>query len=181
MEWARISLILSIIIALIGTIIAFVLIVPDKRRNNLNGFFKFVHDLFNFKFLVIEKILQATYIFLTIFMIIFGFFNIFTFIDVYSYRGGTATQWLGHYGFIIMLLGPIAIRIVYELFMMFVLLVKNVTQINNKLGTTYAENKPKAAPTAPTNPMNEGNWYCTQCGHPNSNANMFCNSCGKSK
>ena len=51
----------------------------------------------------------------------------------YSYYSGYRYEWVGYYGLIMMILGPIAIRIVYEFIMMAILLVKNVIQINNKL------------------------------------------------
>lgn len=68
--------------------------------------------------------LQALYIFATAFVILSGFFMLFQ---------TTYGHWLGGYGLLTMILGPIVIRLVYELLMMMVLLVKNVIAINNKL------------------------------------------------
>ena len=181
--------IVAIILAVAATVLSFIFIVPDKKRNRLPGFFKFVHDLFNFKFLIIEKILQAVYICATIYMILYGFFNIFRFVDNPWTR---ETTWIGWVGLLIMLLGPVAIRLAYELLMMFVLVVKNTTQINNKLGTSYAEKKTQApAPVAPSfaapempapqAPVQPDGWFCTQCGHKNAASSSFCNSCGKAK
>lgn len=42
-------------------------------------------------------------------------------------------HWLGGYGILIMILGPILIRLMYELLMMAILMLKNVISINNKL------------------------------------------------
>ena len=144
--WAIVSIILAIIVGIVGTIVSFILIVPDKRRNSLPGFLRFLHDLFNFKFLTIEKIMQAFYIFSTIFVIIYGFFSLFTFTEN---RWTGDVSWQGWMGFLIMIFGPVAIRLAYELLMMFIIVVKNTNQTNNKLGTSYAEDKPKTAdPTA---------------------------------
>ena len=41
--------------------------------------------------------------------------------------------WYGGYGLLTMILGPIVIRLAYEFTMMFLLLIKHVIQINNKL------------------------------------------------
>lgn len=45
----------------------------------------------------------------------------------------TGRHWLGGYGILLMVLGPIAVRLCYELLMMAVLLLKNVISINRKL------------------------------------------------
>ena len=116
-------------LAVVATILAYVFIVPENRREKLNAFGKFLHDTCNFKYLIVEKILQALYIFFTADMIILGFFMLFAAPkDFYGDR-----HWLGGYGLLIMIMGPIVIRLVYELLMMAVLLLKNVISINNKL------------------------------------------------
>lgn len=82
----------------------------------------------NFKFLIVEKILQALYIFVTAYLILCGFFMLFMAPETWTGR-----HWLGGYGILLMVLGPIAVRLCYELLMMAVLLVKNVISINRKL------------------------------------------------
>lgn len=47
------------LLAIAATVLAFVFIVPEKRREKLNAFGKFLHDTCNFKYLVVEKLLQA--------------------------------------------------------------------------------------------------------------------------
>ena len=117
------------ILAVVATVLAFVFIVPESRREKLNAFGKFLHDTFNFKYLIVEKILQALYIFFTADLIILGFFMLFAAPeDFFGHR-----HWLGGYGILIMILGPILIRLIYELLMMAILLLKNVISINNKL------------------------------------------------
>ena len=117
------------ILAIVATVLAYVFIVPEKRREKLNAFGKVLHDTCNFKYLIVEKILQALYIFFTADMIILGFFMLFA--APKDYFGNR--HWLGVYGILTMILGPIMIRLVYELLMMAVLLLKNVISINNKL------------------------------------------------
>ena len=117
------------ILAGVATVLAYVFIVPESRREKLNAFGKFLHDTFNFKYLIVEKILQALYIFFTADLIILGFFMLFAAPeDFFGHR-----HWLGGYGILIIILGPILIRLVYELLMMAILLLKNVISINNKL------------------------------------------------
>lgn len=57
--------IVAVIIAIVATVLAFIFIVPEKRRAQMGAFGKFLHDTCNFKYLIVEKILQALYIFAT--------------------------------------------------------------------------------------------------------------------
>ena len=122
--------VVALVLAIVATVLAFIFIVPEKRRQKMNAFGKFLHDTCNFKYLIVEKILQALYIFLTVYVILCGFFMLV--MAPQEYWTGRA-HWLGGYGILVMIVGPILVRLVYELLMMSVLLVKNVIGINNKL------------------------------------------------
>ena len=162
-------LIIAGVLALVATVLAFIYVVPEKKREKLGAFGKFLHDTCNFKYLMVEKILQALYIFTTAAVIIFGVLMLFR--TEYNYWTGDRI-WMGGYGLLIIILGPIAIRLSYELMMMAILLLKNVISINRKLKnqnersadadlfavpelhrTQPAE---QAAPAAPS--------FCTRCG-----------------
>lgn len=125
-----IFLIVAVVLAIAATVLAFIFIVSEKRREKLNAFGKFLHDALNFKYLIVEKVLQALYIFATAFVILYGVLQLFNVQQ--SYWGGGAT-WMGGRGLLLIILGPIAVRLSYELMMMAVLLVKNVMEINRKL------------------------------------------------
>ncbi len=166
--------IVALILAVVATVLALIFITPENRRAKLPEFFKFIHDTFNFKYLVLEKVLKALYIFATCSSILVGFFLLF--------------QRNGLIGLAIMLLGPIAIRIIFEMLMLMILLVRNVIEINKKLGKSGdSDNSPSfdfkfpkhthSAPTqhtapaaqyvAPQNtaPVTKENFvYCTMCG-----------------
>lgn len=166
--------ILALILAVAATILAFVFIVPEKRRNRLNAFGKFLHDTANFKYLIIEKVLQALYIFLTAYIVLEGFFMLFQVQDTW---GGS--RWLGGQGLLTMILGPIVVRIAYEGVLMFILLVKNVIQINNKLKA----NGDKPAEDVFANPVTEApaaaaSAFCTNCGAKVEGDSAFCTNCG---
>ena len=135
------------ILAIVATVLAYVFIVPEKRREKLNAFGKFLHDTCNFKYLIVEKILQALYIFFTADMIILGFFMLFA--APKDYFGNR--HWLGVYGILTMILGPIMIRLVYELLMMAVLLSKAAQPQNPQ------PQVPQSAPVAK---------FCGKCGSP---------------
>ena len=120
---------IALVLAITATVLAFIFIIPEKRREKLGAFGKFLHDACTFKFLLVEKILQALYIFSTAFVVFYGVFLLFN--VEYSYWGGT--HWTGGIGLLFILLGPILIRLSYELMMMVILLLKNVISINRKL------------------------------------------------
>lgn len=198
--------IIAFILALVGTIVSFVLIVPDKKRRSLNSFGVFLHDLFNFKYLIIEKILQFCYILSTIFIICYGILMLFCFQETWGgYYGGTRLVWVGWSGFLILLIGPVVTRLVYEASMMLIIAIKNIIQINNKLknqnekaenndvfsaapsANSYFRNN-NAAPAAPTAPVAPATpaaptaapttaapQFCTRCGAP-INANGKCSN-----
>ena len=69
--------IVALVLAIVVTVLAFIFIVPEKRRKKMGKFGKFLHDAVNFKFLIVEKILQALYIFVTAYLILCGFFMLF--------------------------------------------------------------------------------------------------------
>ena len=174
-------MVLGLILALVTAILAFIFIVPEKRRARLNKFGKFLHDLCNFKFLIIEKILQFCYVFATAFTLTGGFFMLFQVeTSAWSYR----TEWVGYRGILMMILGPIAVRIGYELIMMALLAVKNIIQINNKLKNQNEETADADPFTAPTVteyiPQQQPvvNAFCPNCGTPKA-PDEFCPNCGQ--
>ena len=194
-------LVVAILASIAATVLAFLFIIPEKKRAKLNKIGKFAHDFLNFKFLIIEKILQALYVLCTAFSVVFGFFMLFFFekgYTYYSYSGyayHTRAKWYGGWGLLLMIVGPIAIRLVYEGLMMAILLVKNVIQINNKIkgeaadtntdapAFTPVEAAPVAAPVATPvaapipanvcpncrNELVPGSSFCTYCGTPVNN------------
>ena len=163
----------ALIMAIAGTILSFIFITSEKKRDKLPKFFRIVADIFNFRGLIIEKILKALYIFFTLYSITYGFFTIFTGVNVLS-------------SLLTMLLGPIVIRISFELIMMFVLLVKNVISINNKL--KYQTEEPAKDDFSfdystlgnDEAPKTDNSVFCPTCGAKIDNGVLFCANCGTS-
>ena len=131
----------SLICAFAAAVLAFIFIIPEKKRAGLGKLMAFVHDILNFKTLFLEKILKALYALCTFACIAVGACWLFGF-SHYSYGGEygyTHTEWMGGWGILLMILGPIAVRLAYEGIMMFILLVKNTIEINNKMKSDKAE------------------------------------------
>ncbi len=135
--------VLGILLALGATVCTYIFILPEGKIKKTNKFFgkviNIARDLFNFKELYLEKILQALYILATIACITVGAMMLFGFSFWESWSGGLRVQWTGGYGLLLMIAGPIAVRIAFEVSMMFILLVKNVLQINSKLKNNTKE------------------------------------------
>ncbi len=172
---------IAVLFAIVLTVLSGVFIMPAKKRAGMNKFFKLVHDLFNFKWLILENVLKYIYVFLTIFIILTGFFTMTIGAIKYDY----AASELFFSGFLTMILGPVAVRIVYELLMMAILAVKNIISINNKL-----KNQNEDAPNddifaadfsefIPEKPVTNAK-FCANCGAPLGDGE-FCQNCGAKK
>lgn len=176
--------VLSGLTALAATIVAMILIVPEKKGAKLKGFGAFLHNILNFKSFLVEKIFHFLYVLCMCACIFGGFFMLFNFEEVYHYGGYYydgywTTEWNGYWGFLIMIGGPIAVRIAYEFIMMFILAVKNILEINRKLKgdvTVEAPATPVApvAPAAPAQPTS----FCPNCGTP-TNPDGSCPNCSR--
>ena len=123
---------IGIVATIVFTFLAYKHIIPENKRAGLNKLGQFLHDVFNFKFLIIEKVLQFFYVLATIACVCGGLSMIFGF-TAYEWRNRVYSEWYGIYGILAAVVGPFAIRLSYELIMMGILLVKNVMQINKKL------------------------------------------------
>lgn len=154
-----VMMVIAAIAAVAATVLTIIFIVPEKYLPKLGKAGKFLHDAVNFKFLIVERILQVLYILSTCLCIFSGLFSLLGFQIHFEYQ---YFHWFGGQGLLTLLLGPIVVRLVYELLMMALLLVKNVIQINNKLkgdaGSDSVFNVPsvkeylptKSTPSAPT-------------------------------
>ena len=135
------ALFLGIVTTIILLILAYKFIVPEKRRAQLNKLGQFLNDVFNFKFLIIEKIMRFLYVLATVSCVGVGVFMLLGITSYTSYSGTTYTTWYGFYGLLLAIVGPFAVRLAFESIMLFLLLVKNVIQINKKLQNQSNENE----------------------------------------
>ena len=150
-----------LLLALGAAIAASILIVPESKGRQFTGFMRMLHDVLNFKQLLIEKILKFCYIFTTALFILAGVFGGFY----------TMTEDFGS-GFAMLLfaptLGSVLVRLAYEGMMMMVLMVKNIIDINKKMPGTPKDPEPvkpakpayqPAQPTYQPNPASYQNPY----------------------
>lgn len=234
----NVCLILGVIVAVVLTVLVYVLILPKSKEGKLGKFPQFLRDLFKFKKLFIEEILRFIYIFQTFLCIGIGFFMMFGQVGGLSLSSSTTKSIANGIasgiasgnaaeitksinkaasslvqpkstfviGLLILILGPILLRIAYELTMMLILLVSNVKEINAKLGTNMTisqvakmnveEVTPAVTPVEPVptpepvqetvtvEPVRENVVEepavkkCPQCGAEVSDEQKFCMTCG---
>ena len=194
---ALVGLIIGLVLGVGGTVCLYIFVLPEKKRAGLPGFFKVLHDFFNMKFLVIEKILKFIYILNTVVCISVGVFMLMSMVYV---RFGSTRISTGYsmapLGLILIFVGPVVCRLIHEGVMMMILLVKNTMEINQKLkkqedavcenGTLSAfdlpsfdlKRAPKPAAPAPGypypgQPAQPGNPYPPQPGQPGYGAPNF--------
>ena len=110
--WSFIAIVLAIVA---GVLVYFMFVKSDKPvSENL----KKLKDLLDFKTMLIEPILKIVYIVLTIFIILFAFGLISTSFVLFL---------------IVLIFGPLSLRIAYELMMINIMIWKNTKEINENL------------------------------------------------
>ena len=109
-------LIIACILSIIGGILVYFLFV--KSKNEPKGkFTKWLKDFLSFKVMWIEPILKVVYYIATIFVMLFSF--------TYLAAGGTGILLF----FLTLILGPVLVRIFYEMTMMFIMIWHNTQEI----------------------------------------------------
>ena len=135
----------AVALTIAATILLYIYVIPEKKRNSLPKIGVVLHDIFTFKTLYIEKVLRFIYTVATVFCIIAGILLLFGFVSYDYGYGYSYTRWFGGYGILLMILGTVGLRLAYESLMMFILLVKNTIQINNKLSNKEEQISEKPA------------------------------------
>ncbi len=109
--------IVSLILAIIGAIIAYFLFVkPEKKYPN--KFVNWLRSFLNFNEMLIEPILKITYIFVTVYVVLTSF-------SLISYSFLSFLEYL--------VLGVLMVRVSYEAIMILISIWKNTKEINKKM------------------------------------------------
>lgn len=110
--WTVIAVILAIAA---GIMVYFMFVKSDKP---VSSSLQKLRDLLDFKTMLIEQILKIVYIILTIFIVLFSFGLISTSFILFL---------------IVLIFGPLTLRITYELMMINIMIWKNTKEINGNL------------------------------------------------
>ncbi len=117
-------LIISAVLAVVGGIGAYLFFVSKKKSSKYNAFVNWLHDFLNFKKYFINVVLKVMYIISAIFVTLGSF----------AYIGQSVASF-----FMMLILGNVMIRIVYEMILMLLTIVNNTSEINEKLGASKKE------------------------------------------
>lgn len=110
-------IIISLILAIIGGILAYVLFV--KKDNKLpNKFLEWLKKFLDFKEMIVEPLLKVTYIILAIFITLSSF----------SLISESFVEFL-----LSLVVGNLVLRLIYEFSLVLIQIWKNTTQINDKM------------------------------------------------
>lgn len=125
---AGIWTIISAVVAVIGGIILYFTFLKKSNEGKFKGFAGWMYEFLSFKKMLIENILKILYLICALFITLVSF----------------ATIGESFLGFVVILLGGnLLVRIVYEFSLVMLVICRNTTDINNKLGkkvTTLQEN-----------------------------------------
>ncbi len=117
--------IVSLILAIIGGVLVYFLFVKGKNLK-LSPTLKKIRDLLDFKVMLIEPILKIVYLISTIFVILVSFSAISQNFLLFL---------------LILILGPVFIRLIYEASLMLVMIWKNTKQISENTTPKAKEDK----------------------------------------
>lgn len=149
-------------LAVAVTALLVVLVLPKEKDGRLPSFFQLLYDLFTPKTLVIEKLMQILYVFLTCLAVLYGivvFFN--------GFFSGIGNLVLG---LLVLAIGPILLRVLYELALLLVMQVKTVREVSQKLDNMgdamkSAHQAPRASESAPPAKREAPSLvHCAACG-----------------
>ena len=117
---AGIWMIIASILAIVGGILVYFLFVKGKTEPK-GKFGKWLKEFLSFKIMWIEPILKVLYYIATIFIILYSF----TFLGMMNLIGGSAFIMF----ILCLVLGPIIVRLFYEMTMMFIMIWRNTREI----------------------------------------------------
>ncbi len=130
--FSKASIIIFIIftvLAIAGAIVALLLFLPEKKKGNYSGFMRKLYDFLNFSTYLISPIMKVLYMVFTFVSLLAGVILMFetTFVI----------------GLLVFILSPVAIRICYEVILLFISIREQLVQINNKMDRIASASDPE--------------------------------------
>lgn len=110
----------GVIIGIIMSFVVFFAFMSKKNANRFHGFFGWLYDYLQFKNFIIEGLLKFFYVLGACVCTTVGVFNILCLQMVL--------------GFAVLIFGNLVLRILYEFALMIVVICRNVSEINKKMG-----------------------------------------------
>ena len=111
--------IISAVIAVIGGFVLYFSFLSKSNEGKFTGWKGWMYDFLTFKKMVIENILKIVYLILAIFITL-------------SSLGVISESFLGFLAYLI--IGNLVLRVIYELSLVILIICRNTTEMNKKLG-----------------------------------------------
>ena len=111
--------IIAAVLAVVGGIVVYFTFLSKKNEGKFTGFLGWLYDFLTFKKMVIENILKILYLIIAAFITLSSFALI-------------SSSFLAFLAYL--LLGNLLVRIIYELFLVVLIICRNTTEINKKMG-----------------------------------------------
>lgn len=115
--------IISAVVALIGGIVLYFTFLKSKNEGRFKGFLGWMYDFLTFRKMMLEALLRICYLILVIFVTLAGF------------AAGNLLVCL-----LTIILGNLAIRIVYEFALIMLVICRNTSEISQKLNGKEVKN-----------------------------------------
>ena len=184
------------ILAIIGGFVLFFGFLAKKNEKKFTGFLGWMYDFLNFKKMLSESILRVIYLITACFITLYSL-GILLFMEGGSI-GGRLLAFL-----LMLVIGNAVARLAYEFILVILIICKNTTEINRKMGGNQNEQTPQniysqpqqayiqpqqtyQAPqpqyTSDTGVLDQQNApaivFCTNCGNQYNAAELQCPHCG---
>ena len=154
------------ILALVGGIALYFTFLSPKNEKKFPGFLGWLYDFLSFKKLLVETILKIVY------LITAGFITLYS-LAVLFVGGGNFGE--NFFAFLMTLvIGNVIARVAYEFSLLFVLICRNVSDINKKL-SGGDEAQPQITQ------QQKQTLFCSKCGKPFAENEVQCSACGKER
>lgn len=127
----------AVVLAVALTALLVILVLPKERDGRLPRFFQVLHDLFQPKTFVIERIVQILYVFFTCLSVLVGLYDFLC--ALFGLQMGLLFRAL-----FFLFIAPALLRGAYELILLLVIQVKTTREISQKLDRLLPQ-----APSAP--------------------------------
>ena len=119
---ALVGLIICIVLAFAGGIVLYCTFLSKKNNGKFTGFLGWLYDTLSFNSLLLELLMKICY------LILAGFITLYSIVLLFTPGAGFLTFLL------LLVFGNIAVRIIYEFMLIIVIICRNTSEINKRLG-----------------------------------------------
>jgi len=119
--------IICAILAIGGGVAVYFTFMSPKKEGRLTGFAAWLHQFLNFKLMLAEMLLKLLYVISALWITLSSLGNL-----LFSTSGNVGAALLGF--LIIVVFGNVALRIVYEFLLVLLVICRNTTEINRRMG-----------------------------------------------